>query len=182
MLHSIVLNAALASRRMRVARFVLIRTSIPVSNKTGSGRPATTLGILSWLSCPGVLCPGDEPTRPHLERSTRTRLNSSGPLSRCRFRLALSPALAVASPMPSIVSAAIFRARRCCGPPTRCPCAPTVRPSSTRRPSACASVGVSGWYSAHLMMAARNFGAGRKPISGASAGRFFDVLTIFSAG
>lgn len=46
-----------------------------------------------------------------LDRSIRTRLNSSGPASRSRLRTALSSAVVVASPMRSIASPAILRAR-----------------------------------------------------------------------
>src|ERR1700733_4820856 len=101
-------------------------------------------------------------------RSTRTSRNSSGPLVSRRRRCARSSGGAAGSAILSIVFAASSAARNLrSGLLTGLAGAFTVRPSSTKRRMASESVGVSGWFSAHLTIDARITGSARKPIIGA---------------
>jgi hypothetical protein len=84
--------------------------------------------------------------------------------------------------MASIALPAISRARRLCSSVDCRRFDFTVKPSSTRRRVASERVGLSGWFSAHLTMDARNTGAARNPIMGsrpvAGRPRFFG-LAVF---
>jgi hypothetical protein len=58
----------------------------------------------------------------------------------------------------------------------------TVSPRSTRRRVASERVGISGWFSAHFTMEARNTGAAQNPVMGsrpvAGRPRFFGLALI----
>ncbi|TWB59221.1 hypothetical protein FBZ94_105497 [Bradyrhizobium sacchari] len=114
-------------------------------------------------------------------RSTRTRLNSSGPSSRCRLLAALSSAVRLALIISSIVSPAILRARRSCLSSDGS--APfTLRPLSTSSHTACDKVSLSAWRFAHLTIAARSRGVGRKTIEASRLLRLFIFAFICTAG
>jgi hypothetical protein len=103
-------------------------------------------------------------------RSRLTSRNSDGPLMRRRRRVAFSSLLVfgICAPMTSAANSAARSAPCLAVERTRGLLGEVDfdRPISTSRRMASDSDGVSGWFSAHLTIAARIAGSARNPMSG----------------